>query len=64
MGILEKEERDQDNETGLNEGGGYRNVSYSASITHALFRFEYLPKHIMGVAYLLNKSWKCNVVIL
>tara|TARA_B110000008_G_C16418389_1_gene342747 strand:- start:256 stop:426 length:171 start_codon:yes stop_codon:yes gene_type:complete len=56
LGILEKEERDQDNETGLNEGGGYRNVSYSASITHALFRFEYLPKHIMGVAYLLNKS--------
>ena len=40
LGVLERGERDQDNETGLKEGGG---IEMSTTV---LLRFEYLPSHI------------------
>ena len=45
LGVLERGDRDKDNETGLMEGGGIEMSTTVLSIyaMHALFRFEYLP---------------------
>ena len=45
LGVLERGERDKNNETGLKEGGGIEMSNYSAFhyAMHALLRFMYLP---------------------
>ena len=44
LGVLERGKRDQDNETGLKEGGGIEMSIYSASITRCtLSSLKYLP---------------------
>ena len=43
LGVLDRGERDKDNETGLKEGGG---IEMSTTLLHSrcsLLRFEYLP---------------------
>ena len=45
LGVLNRRKRDENNETGLKEGGGIEMSTTVLSIyaMHALFRFEYLP---------------------
>ena len=49
LGVLERGEQDDDNETGLKEGGGIEMSIYSASIYAmlALLRLNYLPPDIV-----------------
>ena len=46
LGVLDKGDRDKDNETGLKEGGGIEMSTTPIYAMHALFRFEYLPNLI------------------
>ena len=44
LGVLDRENRDKDNETGLKEGGG---MEMSTTVLHSrcpLLHFEYLPQ--------------------
>ena len=44
LGVLDRGERDKNNETGVKEGGGIEMSNYSASITRcSLLRVKYLP---------------------
>jgi len=46
LGVLNRGERDRDNETGLKEGGGIEMTTTVLSIyaMHALFRLKYLHR--------------------
>ena len=47
LGVLDRGERDQDNETSLKEGGGIEMSIYSASITRcSLLRFVLLTSFV------------------
>ena len=57
LGVLDRGERDKGNATGLKEGGGIEMSATVLPLRDARsLRLKYLPKQIMGVAYLLNKS--------
>ena len=63
LGVLERGECDNDNETGLKEGGViemsykcHRNVNYSAPFAPSLLRLKYLP----SVTVTLRVSMPCQ----
>ena len=60
LGVLERGERDKDNETSLQEGGGIKMSTTVLSIyaMHALFAFEYLPE--FKIRFTFRKSFDKN----
>ena len=46
LGVLERGERDKDNETGLKEGGGIEMSNYSAPFAMLAPSLKYLPIYL------------------